>query len=63
MKGLYKKENDKIIFEKDEIILYNGKKINVQECTNTMIEIEGWRWFDCYEEAYMYFNPEKKQNI
>jgi hypothetical protein len=60
MKGLYKIDNGKLIFEKDEITLSNGEKLSVNECEHTMIEIEGWRWFADTEEAKEFFNNKNK---
>jgi hypothetical protein len=59
MKGFYKLENDIIIFEDKEITLSSGEIIKVQDCENTMTEIEGWRWFRCRKEAKLYLNSQK----
>lgn len=61
MKGLYKLQENKLIFEDKEITSSDGTIIQTKECENTLAEIDGWRWFECLEDAKEYFKIDDKQ--
>jgi hypothetical protein len=61
MQGIYKIENNRLIWAATKVDYPDGTSIIVEEMRNSLAEVDGWRWFNNRDEAKEFYNYEDEE--
>ena len=62
MNGLYKLENNDLLYAATAVYYPDGSILNVEDLKQSNETIDGWKYFETEEDARQYYNLQPKNN-